>query len=124
MYSCGPTCYWDWMHIVCASGGIGKFEINCFVHVLIYNGLTTLEKLDAFSQEVMSCNTARYQKLAKTFFQDRIQEKRDGHLKGFAAEVITAIAVISHNVACGPCRSAPISFPSPLPPPVGAGGRA
>eukprot|EP00959_Pyramimonas_sp_CCMP1952_P412512 8644358-Pyramimonas_sp.AAC.1 len=85
------------MHIICASGGIGQFHINALAHVLVDCHITTLEKLDEFSQEVMSCNTSRHQKLPKTFFQDRVQDSRQGHLKAFAAETITAITVVSHN---------------------------
>ena len=81
---------------MCASGGVGQYHINAFAHVLTKNGISTLERLDGFSERIMSCNTSRYQKLARTFFQDRINDNQNGPVKAFAAEVLTATAVLAH----------------------------
>ena len=84
--------YWDWMHILVASGGVFQYGINSFVINLTRTTGVTLQMLDEFTQQVR-LNGGRI-KLAKTFWQDRVvsPSKDETHpcMKAFASEMLTA----------------------------------
>ena len=85
--------YFDWMHSVCASGGVGQYVLNAFVQVLLHeNDHLTLEDLDQFCRRII---WPPGRELPKDFFQNRINMKEGTHLKAFAGEVITATRALS-----------------------------
>lgn len=50
---CNPAdhTYWDWMHILVASGGVLQYEVNGFVRAMQATGIS-LQDLDAFAEIV------------------------------------------------------------------------
>jgi hypothetical protein len=61
------TMFWDWMHCIVASGGIGQYEVNQFVLKIVQSGVT-LENLDTFVQQIKVPGSAC--KLDKRFFYE------------------------------------------------------
>ena len=85
------TVFWDWMHCLVASGGVAQYQCNEFCLRLKADGIS-LKNIDEFANKVTvpPC----WQKLTKTFFQDRTVEKPGHHMRGFASEMLTAIAIL------------------------------
>jgi len=83
--------YWDWMHCLVASGGVAQYQCNQLLSALQRSGVS-LDDLDNFNVQVTVPLT--WQKLPKTFFKDRFVNGDDSHMKAFASEMITVIAVL------------------------------
>ena len=85
------TVFWDWMHCLVASGGVAQFQVNEFLLRLKADGIS-LKNVDDFADKVIvpPC----WQKLTKTFFRDRTVEGSGHHLRAFASEMLTAIAIL------------------------------
>lgn len=86
----GQTMF-DWMHILVASGGVAQYEVNEYVKILRQHNVS-LERLDAFAQEVVS--PQKHFKLPKDFFQERVNNEDNSHIRCFANEVLVAIPVL------------------------------
>ena len=81
----------DWMHTLVASGGVAQYQVNKLVLVLWLYGILPV----AIDEWVASITLPKgYTKLKKTFFVDRIVKKPTGHIRAFAAEMLTAIVVL------------------------------
>ena len=85
-------CYEDWMHTLLASGGIGQYELNAFVHAAAGAGVDPSE-LDIFHRKIIW--PTRLRPMPKDFFEKRIVGNCDGHIKCFASEAIQAIQALS-----------------------------
>jgi hypothetical protein len=83
--------YSDWMHCLVASGGIAQYQCNCLLALLKSNGIS-LQDIDRFAQQVVMPKT--WQKLPSTFFQDRFVPDAGSHMKAFASEMVTVIAIL------------------------------
>ena len=86
---------WDWMHTFAASSGVCQYEVQAFSSRLVDNG-GSLETLDKYAARFTWPAPGR--KLPSRYFRDRVGS---GHqfCKGFAAETITAVLVLSQLVA-------------------------
>jgi hypothetical protein len=85
------TRFCDWMHNLCASGGVAQYQVNQFCLAVVASGLT-LEMLDDFQQ---ACRRPRSQThLRKSFFKDRVVHSNTSHIKAFAGEILTVISVL------------------------------
>lgn len=85
------TRYCDWMHNLCASGGVVQYQVNQFCLALETAGLS-IEHLDEFQQACRAPHTN--QKLRSTFFQDRVRRSPAGHIKAFASEILTVVVIL------------------------------
>ena len=81
----------DWMHMICASGGFGQYELNQVVLCLGDQGITT-EEIDEWTHAVKK--PRGHQKLGKHFFRDRVVNKRTGKVRAFAGEVLSAVTLL------------------------------
>ena len=82
--------YTDWFHDLLASGGVYQLLVNDVVlDVLEQTGLSLVD-IDEFQVGVRLPEGP----LTKTFFRDRVVEKRGAHLKCFASETISAVVVL------------------------------
>lgn len=84
------TVFYDWMHCLVASGGVGQYQCNEMALEVVSAGVS-LADLDKFSAEVKMPKSSR---LGARFFQERIAGSRGSHLRAFASEVLNAIAVL------------------------------
>ena len=83
-----PYCmYWDSMHCLWSSGGVGQLQVNGFILELLEHGIS-LGDLDSFSA------TVKGHTLRKRFFTDRVVTRKDAHIRAFATEVIDAVKVL------------------------------
>jgi len=80
--------YEDWMHGLCASGGVGQYTLNGFVHAVKEAGIPT-EDLDAFQSKIKWPSHSRH--LSKDFFCKRPSDDPKGHIKAFAGETLQAV---------------------------------
>jgi hypothetical protein len=83
--------YFDWMHILVASGGVAQFQLNQLVLVLEDHGIKACDLDEWFSLVVVPKG---FTKLKKTFFQDRVVNNRKAHIRAFASELLTAIVLM------------------------------
>ena len=81
----------DWMHTLVASGGIAQYQVNKLVLLL---GLYDIIPAEIDEWVAAITLPKGYTKLRKTFFVDRIVTKPTGHIRAFAAEMLTAIVVL------------------------------
>jgi hypothetical protein len=89
---CPPlNTYWDPMHCLLASSGVSQYEVNGFCHACVSIGVAP-EMLDEFSNRVV-WPKGRRMELPKLFFQKRMA-KAGGHIRAFAAEVLSAVTVL------------------------------
>ena len=90
------SCFWDWMHIVAASGGTAQYSIACFCREL-HNSRdahgVSLQQLDEF--QCVAHDGVQNHTLLKNFFQKRVSLKEGTHLKAFASECLTALSVLA-----------------------------
>ena len=87
-----PFCHYpDWMHTYVASGGLAQYHVNGLVLKLMSLGLL-LPDLDAWMQGVTV--PAGMTKLRKKYFQERIVERADAHIRAFASEMLSAITFL------------------------------
>ena len=84
--------YFDWMHSIFASGGIGQYELNQFllrIQAINPNWLSQIERYDA---EIITWPKATaYHKLS---LEDRLRKKPNKHIKMFANECMTWILIV------------------------------
>ena len=81
----------DWMHNLCASGGVVQYQVNQFCLALRTSGLS-LQSLDDFQQR---CRLPHCQsQLKKSFFKDRVATTDVAHIKAFAGEILSIICVL------------------------------
>ena len=87
-----PWCeYPDWMHVYVASGGVAQYEINELVNLICGHGITKHD-IDAWCSQVTAPRNSK--RLGRRFFADRVVMAPGKHLKGFAAEALSAIVVL------------------------------
>jgi len=86
----------DWFHDLLASGGVYQIIVNEVVLDIVEHAGLTLKDIDAFQAGVR----LPAQPLGKTFFQDRIVERRGAHVKAFASETISAVQVVCFLFVC------------------------
>ncbi len=84
--------YYDWMHVLIASGGLAQYEINQFVKEIRGLGIA-LKQLDEFASAVVLPKSRT--ELPSTFFQDRLVEDDDSCIRGFASEMLICITILS-----------------------------
>ena len=84
--------YWDWMHILMASGGVAQYEFNQYVRRLSAAGVS-LQALDAFAAQVVW--PALAPSWPKQYFQKRVVNEDDAHLKAFASELFQLMDILS-----------------------------
>ena len=89
--------YWDHMHTLSASGGIGQFTLNAAAVKLARSGFN-MQKLDELIQMVKlpKCWGTHHPR----FFQDRTDipirgHDSEGHVKAFSGEVLSATRLLS-----------------------------
>ena len=93
-----PTArFTDWFHDLLASGGVYQLLVNEVVLDVLEGTRLSLEDIDGFHADVRLPEGSR---LSKTFFADRVVEKRGAHLKGFAADTISAVFVLCFMFEC------------------------
>ena len=90
------TRYCDWMHNLCASGGVVQYHINNFCIALVEAGMS-LAHLDEFQQTVQLPKS--HTKLSKSFFRDRTSTNPAAHIKAFAGEVLSIMTILQLFVA-------------------------
>ena len=90
------TRFCDWMHNLCAAGGVVQYQINNFCIALEKSGMS-LAHLDEFQQQVKLPKT--HTSLSKSFFRDRTSRDPVSHIKAFAGEVLSIMAVLQLFVA-------------------------
>jgi hypothetical protein len=90
---CPPVAMFeDPMHVLFASGGCVQFEMNSFVLELVANDVELCE-IDAITAQVEWPSSSR-NSLPLNFFQSRTVHKANSHMKAFASETLTAMAVL------------------------------
>ena len=90
------TRFCDWMHNLCASGGVLQYHINAFCIAVVNMGdveeQMTLAHLDEFQRRVKLPSS--HSKLDKSYFQDRTSTNPEAHIKGFAGEVLSIVTIL------------------------------
>ena len=84
--------YWDWMHILVASGGVFQYECNEFLRALTREGVS-LQDLDAFASKVQW--PGERGKLPQGFFSKRFVAKTGSHMHAFASEMMSVADVLA-----------------------------
>ena len=89
--------YWDHMHTLSASGGIGQFTLNAAAVKLARSGFN-MQKLDELIQMVKLPKC--WGTIHPRFFRDRtdipkIGHDSEGHVKAFSGEVLAATRLLS-----------------------------
>ena len=88
-----PECiYYDWMHNMCASGGVGAHNVNQFVRAVAQAGVT-LADITAFTQKVVQSKSNR--KLGSFKFEQRIADKPSAPIRAFASEVLSLVPALA-----------------------------
>ncbi len=90
---CDPVShtYWDWMHILMASGGIAQYSFNQYIRCLCKAGIT-LQTLDAFAAEIVWPKGVFW---SKKYFQKRVVSEDGAHLKAFASELFQVMDILT-----------------------------
>ena len=87
-----PMCaYPDWMHHFCASGGLAQYEVNGVILKLESMSIRAAD-IDVWKNTVRLPRGST--KLSKKFFQDRIVQNFNGHIRAYASEVLTVVVVL------------------------------
>ena len=81
----------DWMHILCASGGLAQYEINEFLK-LVKDAGVSMDQVDHFCSAVSL--PKRLPRLGKNFFRDRLNTEPNSCLKSFSGEILVALPVL------------------------------
>ena len=84
--------YYDWMHCILCSGGLGQYHVNNFCKAVEKHGLA-LRELDVFAATVKMSSS--HQKLGNNFFESRVNRDADSPIKAFAVEVTSAIFILA-----------------------------
>lgn len=92
-----PTArYTDWFHDLLASGGVFQIMVNEVVLDILETTPLTLNDIDKFQADVCLPEA----KLGKTFFEDRIVQRRGCHVRAFGSETISAVIALCFLFAC------------------------
>ena len=83
--------HWDWMHCLCASGGVAQHGLNEVLRALQEDGIS-LREIDEFHRGALW--TLNEKHLGQSFFVERWNRDTYGHLKCFASETILACKVL------------------------------
>jgi hypothetical protein len=83
--------YFDPMHCIFASGGVGQYECNGILLALTNHGLT-IQEIDEWIRNI---TLPPGRKLRKNFLEDRFVKDDGSHFRGFAGECIDAIVCIN-----------------------------
>ena len=106
--------YYDHMHSLMGSGGMGQYAINLFILRTLRHGFT-LEAIDEFQQKVVWPRGSGGQ-LSAHFFRKRVVPNKKGryqHLKAFANECIIAtrtckilceVVLLPRNILADECE--------------------
>lgn len=86
------TC-WDWMHILMASGGVAQYEFNQYIRRLCKATGLKPKSLDDFASQVVWPQKAA--PWPKTYFQKRVVDEDDAHLKAFASELFQLMDILN-----------------------------
>ena len=87
-----PWCqYPDFMHDICASGGVGQYEVNGIINTLLSYGVT-LADLDGWAKRVSLPKSMT--RLPKCFFTNRVVCNAGRYIRAYASELLTAVVVI------------------------------
>ena len=86
------TLVWDWMHCVVASGGTAQYSVGAFCRDVRDAGISLVD-LDTWQVEALHGN--HNHSLPKDFFQKRVKPEPLSHIKAFASECLTAVAVLA-----------------------------
>ena len=93
--------FYDWMHIMFASGGVAAIICNCFCMNFVRSG-GTLEQLDLFAQRFRG-SSAAFRPLREKFFRERVNTEKPTEgprpMKVFAGECITAVMILAYYCA-------------------------
>ena len=84
--------YWDWMHVLIASGGVAQYGANQFVIAARAAGLTPAD-FDAFAANIKWRKAET--KLPASFFQSRVDTDAGKHMHAFASEMFQVYEVIA-----------------------------
>ena len=88
-----PECMcYDWMHNVCASGGVGAHHVNQLVRVVAQAGVT-LTDITAFIQKVVQPTSNRSLRSFK--FEQRIADTSSAPIRAFASEVLSLVPALA-----------------------------
>ena len=88
-----PECIcYDWMHNVCASGGVGAHHVNQLVRVVAQAGVT-LADITAFIQKVVQPKSNRTLRSFK--FEQRIADTSSAPIRAFASEVLSLVPALA-----------------------------
>ncbi len=86
------TVAWDWMHCICASGGVAQHSLAEIVGIIVRAGIP-VSQLDEFAQSV--CHPRSWGKFSKRFFAERFVVGSGGcSFSGFASEVLPIVTVL------------------------------
>ena len=88
--------YTDWFHDLLASGGVYQILVNEVVLDIVEHARLALNDIDKFQAGIRFPVCP----LAKTFFQDRVVQRRGTHIKAYASETISAVQAICFLFAC------------------------
>ena len=84
---------WDWMHILMASGGVAQYEFNQYTRRLCKTTGMTLAALDDFAAQLhWPKNAASW---PKNYFQKRVVNEDDAHVKAFASELFQYMDILN-----------------------------
>lgn len=83
--------FWDWMHVLVASGGVFQYECNEFLRALACVGVS-LQDVDAFACAVQW--PGERNKLPRGFFAKRFVSKAGSHMHAFASEMMSVADVL------------------------------
>ena len=81
----------DWMHNLCAAGGVFQYQVNQFCLAVQASGVG-VDQLDEFQQSVHVPHSAS--PLRKSFFRDRVVAAADAHIKAFAGEILSVVPIL------------------------------
>ena len=84
---------WDWMHVLMASGGVAQYTTNKFIYELKHAHNISPDDLDRFQANIIWPKTCQ-KPLTKKFFKDRFVDDPGAHIKTFAAEMFSVLAVL------------------------------
>lgn len=83
--------FFDWMHILIASGGVAQYECNELLKMVKGQGIS-LEQVDVFASKVVF--PKRHANLSKKFFQERVNFDDNTCLRCFAGELLSALPIL------------------------------
>ena len=84
--------FWDWMHCIVASGGMGQYELNQFLRRIAKIKPEWLSYIDKIGQDVITWpKCSGYKKLR---LADRLRKRDNKPIKLFASEVLQQIVVV------------------------------